>query len=266
MTKARPLADMSPDELRQAVADRYGQVATRPDGTFTFPVGRAFAEAVGYPPSLLDFLPTAATASFAGVTYLPPLTQLQPGNVVVDLGCGAGLDTLIAAKVVGPSGRVHGVDFSSDMVALARSNAKEADLGNVEIHQAPVESVPLGDAMADVIQVNGVFNLAPEKKRAAAEAFRLLKPGGRLVGGEIVLTADVSPEERSTLDDWFRCIGGALPEPAFHQLLQAAGFTIEPLARGRNARTGHPASTVLTFRAIKPGRADAGTTGPEQQL
>ncbi|MEA2594390.1 MAG: arsenite methyltransferase [Thermomicrobiales bacterium] len=203
MGNPTPIQNLAPDELRRAVAERYGQVARQPTGAFNFPVGRAFAGAIGYPPHLLDALPTAA-ASFAGVAYLPAWTALAPGETVVDLGCGAGLDTLIVAQTVGPGGRVHAVDVSAEMVELAQANARAAGLENVVAHHAPVEALPLPDAAADVAIANGVFNLAPEKERAAGEVFRVLKPGGRLVGAEIVLTEDVPRAARATLDDWFR--------------------------------------------------------------
>ncbi len=204
MSQEQSIAGLSAGALRQAVATRYGQVALDPTHGFGFPVGRAFAEAVGYPLDRLDLLPPAATASFSGVTYLPAWTGLDPGQVVVDLGCGTGVDALIAAGAVGPDGRVHAVDLASPMVELARANARAAGLANVVVHQAAVESLPLPDGVADVVTANGVFNLEPEKERAAAEAWRVLKPGGRLVAAEIVLSRDLPASERGTLDDWFR--------------------------------------------------------------
>lgn len=204
MTTTPRIAELTPDELREAVADRYGEVATQPTGTFNFPVGRSFAESVGYPSDALDTLPSAAVASFAGVTYLPKWTGLSLEDVVIDLGSGAGLDTLIAAQTVGADGRVHAVDFSDEMVRLAGSNAHAAGLGNIEVHRAPVEDLPMSDGMADAVIANGVLNLAPEKERAVAEVYRVLKPGGRYVGAEIVLGQELSGTERGSLDDWFR--------------------------------------------------------------
>ena len=204
MSQGERFAGLPAGALRQAVATRYGRVALDPTLGFGFPVGRAFAEAVGYPRDLLDPLPPAATASFTGVTYLPPWAGLDPGQVVVDLGCGAGVDALIAAGAVGPDGSVLAVDLAPPMVELARANARAAGLANVAVHQGAVESLPLPDRVADVVTANGVFNLEPEKERAAAEAWRVLKPGGRLVAAEIVLSRDLPASERGTLDDWFR--------------------------------------------------------------
>lgn len=204
MEHADLVAGLTPEELRQAVADRYGQVATHPDGTFNFPVGRSFAEAVGYPSDLLDALPAAASASFAGVTCLPGQADLSPGDVVVDPGCGAGLDSLIAAQAIGEAGHVHAVDVSDQMVALARANVQVAGAQNIDVRHGAVEALPLANSIAEVVLANGIFNLAPEKERAVAETLRVLKPGGRVVGAEVVLTQDIPRDERATLDDWFR--------------------------------------------------------------
>lgn len=197
------IADMTAEEIRSAVVERYGQVATDPTGTFNFPVGRVFAAAIGYPPATLDNVPEAAVRSFAGVTYFHPRTNLVPGEIVLDLGCGAGMDMIIAAKAVAPNGRVIGIDYSEQMVALATENAKRASVTNVTVHRAPVEALPLPDASVDVAEANGVYNLAPEKERAVGEVYRVLKPGGRLVAAEIALRHDVPASERATLQDWF---------------------------------------------------------------
>lgn len=198
------IADLTAEEIRSAVVERYGQVATDPTGAFNFPVGRAFAEAIGYPPAMLARVPEEAVRSFAGVTYFHPRTKLVPGEVVLDLGCGAGMDMIIAAKAVAPNGRVIGIDYSEEMVASATKNAKRVGVMNVMVHRAPVEALPLPDASVDVAEANGVYNLAPEKERAVAEVYRVLKPGGRLVAAEIALRHDVPASERATLQDWFR--------------------------------------------------------------
>lgn len=192
------------EELREAVADRYGAVARDPSISASFPVGRAYAEAIGYPAEVLDTLPPAAVATFTGVTYLPGWVPFHTGQYVVDLGCGAGVDTLIAAAQVGADGAVNAIDLAPEMVELTRQNALAANLTNVEVHQAAVEHLPLPSASADIVMANGVFNLAAETGKALAEAFRVLKPGGELIAAEIVLTQDIPLAERNTLDDWFR--------------------------------------------------------------
>ncbi len=201
---APQIADLTAEEIRSAVVERYGQVATDPTGTFNFPIGRAFAEAIGYPPATLDSVPEEASRSFAGVTYFHPRTKLVPGEVVLDLGCGAGMDMIIAAKAVAPTGRVIGIDYSEEMVALATANARRAGVDNTKVHHAPVEALPLPDASVDVAEANGVFNLVPGKDEAVAEVYRVLRPGGRFVAAEIALRHDVPASEQAMLQDWFR--------------------------------------------------------------
>lgn len=204
MTGYLQLMDMSAQEVRKAVGQHYGRVASAPGERAPFPFGRDFAEAVGYPPDLLDTLPATASASFAGVAHLWQCLELQPGQTVIDLGCGAGLDTLIAARQVGPEGQVTGVDFSAEMATLARTNVTAAGVSNVTVSESPVESIPLESGSLDAALANGIFNLSPEKERVVAEIARLLRPGGHLNAAEIVLTEDIPYGERATLDDWFR--------------------------------------------------------------
>ncbi len=204
MTTTPNITDLTPQALRSLVVQRYGEVATHPDGTFNFPVGRGFAEAVGYPADMLDQLPPAAVDSFAGISYLPGYLDLEPGMTVVDLGCGAGLDTLLAAGQVGPQGKVTGVDYSSDMAQLARENAVAARLTNIEIVESPVEDLPLASSSIDVLIFNGIVNLSPEKEKLVSEIARVLRPDGTVIAAEIVLTKDIPDAERATLDDWFR--------------------------------------------------------------
>jgi arsenite methyltransferase len=198
------IAGMSADAIRAAVRDRYSRVATHPEEPIGFPVGRAFAEAVGYPPELLDSLPATASQSFAGVAAIANWLTFAPGAVVVDLGCGAGLDTLILARQVGARGQVFGVDYSPDMVQLARRNAVQSSIENVSFIEAAVEDVPLANASVDAVVSNGIFNLSPQKERVISDIVRILKPGAVLTAAEIVLTEEVPQSERATLDDWFR--------------------------------------------------------------
>jgi arsenite methyltransferase len=178
---------LNADALRQAVARQYGQVAIRPEGDFPFPVGRAFAEALGYDPKLLDTLPASAVDCFTGISNPLALADLQAGETVLDLGCGAGVDTLLMARQVGPAGRVIGVDLAPEMVDRARCNATAQGLSQVDIRLAPAEKLPLEDNTVDAVIVNGIFNLCANKEAVAAEIWRVLKPGGRLLVSEIVL-------------------------------------------------------------------------------
>jgi len=207
---------LSSDALRQAVARQYGQVAIRPDGEFPFPVGRAFAEEIGYKPEILDTLPVSAVDAFTGISNPLALADLQAGETVLDLGCGAGVDTLLIARQVGPAGRVIGVDLAPEMVDRARHNITVQGLTQVDIYLGPAEHLPLDDNSVDAVIVNGIFNLCPSKEAVAAEIWRVLKPGGRLLVSEIVLhlpdeavasfqacsLADV-PSPEATLAKWF---------------------------------------------------------------
>jgi len=198
------LKSLSAEQIGAAVRERYSEVARDPDRGYNFPVGRGFAEAVGYPASLLDALPVRAAAAFAGVACPVPHAKLRPGERVIDLGCGAGLDTLYAARLVQPGGKVIGLDIAPDMIARARAAIAEAGIDHAEARLVDGRRLPVEDGWADAVIVNGVFNLTPNKSALIAEVFRVLKPGGRLVAAEIVLAAPLPPGEGETLDDWFR--------------------------------------------------------------
>jgi arsenite methyltransferase len=196
---------ITPDELHDAVRDRYSAVADAPTGAHGFPVGRAFAEAVGYPATLLATMPSDAADAFAGVACPVPYAALQPGEAVLDLGCGAGLDSLYAAQQVGPSGRVIGIDFAPAMVARAHTSTTAAGLATIiDSRVSDGTALPLATASIDAVLVNGIFNLNPAKDAVLAEVARVLKPSGRLVAAEIILTAPLPPGEGDRLDDWFR--------------------------------------------------------------
>lgn len=195
---------LSAADVEAAVRDRYSQVGADPSQPAGFPVGRAFAEAVGYPAELLDALPAAAAAAFAGVACPVPHAALQPGETVVDLGCGAGLDSLYAGRYVGPSGCVVGIDFAPAMIDRAERSFAAAGMPWVEARLSDGRRLPLGSGSADVVLVNGIFNLNPDKAAVLAEAVRVLRPGGRLVAAEITLSAPLPSDEGHSLDDWFR--------------------------------------------------------------
>jgi len=195
---------MTPEGVEEAVRDRYSQVGADPSRQFTFPVGRDFAEAVGYPTELLASLPADAAAAFAGVACPVPHAELAPAETVVDLGCGGGLDSLYAGREVGPTGRVIGIDFAPGMIARAQRSLAEADMPWVEAKLRDAHRLPLPTASADAVIVNGIFNLNPDKQALLGEAFWVLKPGGRMIAAEIVLTTPLPPDEGHTLDDWFR--------------------------------------------------------------
>lgn len=184
--------------------DRYNAVASEPTAAYGFQVGRAFAEALGYPAALLDQLPPASVARFTGVATPVYAAALRPGEWVLDLGCGAGLDTIVAAQAVGPTGRVIALDFAAAMTCQTSAAVAALQLEQVTVCQASAEALPLPSASVDCVLVNGLFNLAPDKQRVIAEAARVTRPGGRLVAAETVLTRPLAESELSSLDDWFR--------------------------------------------------------------
>jgi SAM-dependent methyltransferase len=195
---------MQPKIIGDAVRHKYSRVATHPGESFSFPVGRAFAESVGYPEEELERLPQSLTESFTGAHNPLLFADFSPGEVVLDLGCGAGLDMYLAAVSVGPDGFVHGLDFSSDMIEKAKRNLAGLGIRNVDFHLAPAHNIPLPDNSMDIVISNGIYNLSPEKEPIVAEIFRVLKPGGRTVISEIVLKDLPKEEAVCDLNDWFR--------------------------------------------------------------
>ncbi len=239
-------------EIKAAVAERYGQVANAPSAKFNFPVGRMFAESVGYDPVKLDQLPRGAWESFTGAGNPQPYVALQPGETLLDLGCGAGLDLCLYAERIGPSGKLYGLDLSQPMLDKAGANLRAAGIRNVEWLHASADAIPLPDDSIDIVTANGIYNLSPDKDAVMREVARVLRPGGRTVFAEIVLAAELPGEVRQAIDDWFRCIGGALLEEDFLSHLQASGLVHpEVLWLGRNARTGHELARCAVIRAEK---------------
>ncbi len=190
------------EEIHSAVEQRFAQVACSPDKETKFPVGPESAKKLGYDPLEIDALPPSVTESFCGVGNPLGLGDVRPSQVVLDLGSGPGLDSLLAARRVRPTGKVVGVDLCLEMVQKARRNAALLGLHNAEFVIAGIENVPLPDLSVDVVISNGVFNLCPDKPRVLAEAFRVLRPGGRLQMADILLHDDMAPEEVAHKGEW----------------------------------------------------------------
>jgi SAM-dependent methyltransferase len=190
------------DEIRAAVEQRFAQVARLPDKETKFPVGPTSAKKLGYDPKEIDALPPSVTESFCGVGNPLSLGEVRPGQAVLDLGSGPGLDSLLVARRVGPTGQVVGVDLCREMVEKARRNASLLGLSNAEFLHAGIEKLPLPDGAVDVVISNGVFNLCPDKPAVLAEAFRMLRLGGRLQMADILLHDDVTPEEVAQKGEW----------------------------------------------------------------
>ena len=186
-------------------------------------------------------LPPAAVLASLGCGNPTALAELEPGEVVLDLGSGGGIDVLLSARRVGPTGKAYGLDMTDDMLTLARRNAAEAGVTNVEFLKGQIESIPLPDESVDVIISNCVINLSADKRRVLAEAFRVLKPGGRFAVSDVVVRGDVPPEVRRSMELWVGCVAGALEESEFLALLAESGFenaSIEPtrIYRSEDAR------------------------------
>jgi SAM-dependent methyltransferase len=249
----RTFLNMTKSEIEEAVRRKYSDVATNPCDSFNFPVGKEFALAVGYPETVLDALPESFTESFTGANNPQPYITLQRGEIVLDLGCGAGLDLYFYAKAIGSEGQVIGVDISEEMVKKARNNLEQMGMQNFELKRGRSDKIPLEDNAVDVVASNGIYNLSPDKEAVMREVLRVLKPGGRTVFCEIVLKKTLPEEIRKNITDWFRCIGGALPEKDFIDLMKQVGFEkVDVISKVRNARTGHELAVCANIRAYKP--------------
>jgi ubiquinone/menaquinone biosynthesis C-methylase UbiE len=185
------------------VANRYSAIGAAPAEEPSIPVGREWAIALGYPERLLESIPTAAVDAFTGIGAPLLLADLKGGDVVLDLGCGAGVDAILASSAVGKAGQVRAVDFAPAMVGRARSAVSEAGCHNVSVREASAVSLPLADQSVDVVLVNGLFNLTPDKEAVVRELQRVLRQSGRIVASEIVIT-DGKPAARPDLESWFR--------------------------------------------------------------
>jgi arsenite methyltransferase len=190
------------DVLREEIRKTYTDVSTDQDQEFIFPTGRAWAGELGYPEPELGHVPDATVESFAGVANHWVLGRLEMGSVVLDLGCGAGTDLLIAAQMTGPAGRVIGVDMTPAMLAQVEASAREMGLENVELHESLIESLPLDDASVDPVISNGVIDLVPDKDAVFDEIDRVLRPGGRLQLADVVIHEEVSEDARKRIDLW----------------------------------------------------------------
>jgi arsenite methyltransferase len=194
MSVDRAATGVDAEALREQVKAKYREVAAQPTAKHHFHTGRPLASRLGYPPLLVDAFPDAAVEAFAGVGNPFSLRSLQPGERVVDVGCGAGFDSLVASRSVGPDGAVVGVDMTVEMLAKARSNAAAVGAGNIEFRQGYAETLPVEDAWADVVISNGVINLCPDKRAVFDEIRRVLRPGGVLQFADIA-NGEVIPED-----------------------------------------------------------------------
>jgi arsenite methyltransferase len=280
-------------DVTKVVKERYGQAALRvmneAGGACCGPVNQSSAccgpgllvtgavdpiTANLYDAQQTSGLPAEAVLASLGCGNPTALAALHPGEVVLDLGSGGGIDVLLSARRVGPSGKAYGLDMTDEMLALARENQRKSGLENVEFLKGQIENIPLPEGSIDVIISNCVINLSADKDRALAEAFRVLKPGGRLAVSDVVVRGEIPPEIRRSVELWVGCISGALDESVYVDKLSRAGFvdvSIEPtrVYRAEDAREflntqGIDIDTIAPLvdnkfysgfiRATKPGR------------
>jgi len=194
--------DIDVELLKHEIKETYARVSERPGEEFSFPTGRAWAADLGYPPDLLANVPESSAESFAGVANPFVLGRLTPGERVLDLGSGAGTDSLIAVQMVGPAGRVTGVDMTPQMLAKARAGAAAMGSTNVEFHLGEAEALPFEDESFDVVISNGVIDLLPDKDTVFTEIHRVLVPGGRIQVADVTIQRPVSEEGRRNIDLW----------------------------------------------------------------
>jgi len=231
-----PARTLDKEELEQRVKHMYEEVARDPDGDFHFETGRALAERLGYAAEDLARIPAPAIDSFAGVGYFRQLAGFEPGERVLDLGSGSGMDSFVAARQVGADGRVIGIDMTDAQVEKATRLAAAHGIGNVELRKAYIEELPLDSHSADVVISNGVINLSAANDRVFAEAARVLRPGGRLAIADIVTATQLPEGVTCDAALWAACIGGAMQRDDYREAIGAAGFELDDLKENDHYR------------------------------
>jgi arsenite methyltransferase len=227
------------DELRGKVKAVYKAVAEKPEGAFHFEMGASLAKRLGYPPEEIDGAPAEAVASFAGVGYHLGLSAIEPGERVVDLGSGSGMDAFLAARRTGASGEVVGVDMTEEQLAKARDLAKRDGYTNARFEQGYIEDTSLDGASADVVISNGVINLTNDKAASFREIARILKPGGRMAISDIVTERQLTEAIVCDVNLWASCIGGAMQQGDYRDAIERAGLE-ERVGAGGEARLAWP--------------------------
>ena len=255
---------VDPQELDHHIAEMYRNVANEAAGDLHFPTGRLLAEELGYPPELLDALPAEAVNSFAGVGYHFGLARLVPGERVLDLGSGSGMDAFAAAARVGRSGSVTGVDITPEQLAKAERLRRDE---HVSFRRARIEELPLEDGSVDSVISNGVINLSPDKRRVFAEAARVLGPGGRLAMADIVTERRIAAHTACQAELWAACIAGASQHQLYLADIEAAGLELQVVQDNPGYRftseraqraSGKYGAYSISLLALKPNTTTEG--------
>ena len=214
----------SKEEIRQAVTEMYTVVANQPSAPLHFPIGKDACRLAGYDEAHIEELPPAVVESFAGVGNPFRAGVVGPGDTVLDVGSGSGTDVLLASRLVGDSGKVHALDLTPAMRDKLVTTLQENHISNVEIHEGEAEQIPLPNASVDVVTSNGVLNLVADKRRAIAEMFRVLKPGGYAQIADIVIASPVTPDCEDDPRLWAECVVGATVDETYLEMFADAGF------------------------------------------
>jgi len=222
--------------LRSQVTRMYERVARDPHGDFHFEMGRVMAERLGYAPEQLDRVPSASIESFAGVGYHFDLAALTPGETVLDLGSGSGLDTFVASLEVGRAGAVIGVDMCAAQREKAEALRASGRFDNVRYLEGYIESPPVADGTIDCVVSNGVINLAPDKDAVFQEVARVLRPGGRLALSDIMTDVELPSSIVCNATLWAACIGGAMQRDAYCEAIERAGLSVRAMKENREYR------------------------------
>jgi arsenite methyltransferase len=235
---------MADRDIKQIVKEKYGQAALRVSSGGSSCCGSSASRGACdpitsnlYESGETGALPAEAVAASLGCGNPTALAELAPGETVLDLGSGGGIDVLLSARRVGPTGKAYGLDMTDEMLALARENQRKAGVDNVEFLKGEIEAIPLPDNSVDVIISNCVINLSADKDRVFAEAFRVLRPGGRFAVSDVVVRGDVPAAIRRSVELWIGCVAGALEEDEYRGKLGKAGFEAVGLESTRIYRT-----------------------------
>jgi arsenite methyltransferase len=259
---------VDPQELDRHIAEMYRDVANEAAGELHFPTGRSLAEALGYPADLLDRLPAEAVNSFAGVGYHLRLARLLPGERVLDLGSGSGMDVFAAAAEVDAHGCVVGVDITPEQLTKAERLRRHE---HVSFRHARIEELPFDDGSFDAVISNGVVNLSADKRRVFAEAARVLRPGGRLALADIVTARQIAARTACQAELWAACIAGASRRELYLEDIAAAGLELQVVqdnpayrftserAQRTSAKYGAQSLSLLALKPIRASRASATT-------
>ena len=256
----------TPNDIKTTVKEKYGEAATRAAsgalaiGCCGSPTGCAGDDPITsnlYDLSEQAGLPAEAVGTSLGCGNPTALANLKAGEVVLDLGSGGGIDVLLSARRVGPTGKAYGLDMTDEMLALAHENQKRAGVDNVEFLKGEIEHIPLPDESVDVIISNCVINLSGDKARVLREAFRVLKPGGRFAVSDVVVKGEVPADIRKSMELWIGCVAGALEEAEYRQLLAGAGFGGIDLEPTRIYKAADAKSFLAEAGLDRPGLAES---------